>query len=141
MRTVETFRAPRTCVKPGPLLGCWSNGKTPASRAGNRGSSPRRSTTYGLMVQWDDTSLACWKSGFNSRWVHWRNDAMRRWHEEIAIARGEDRRHLKWVHDWPSQPVDCVCDVQVGRFRKGRAIGCGRPRCYLCHGAKLLQEP
>jgi hypothetical protein len=30
---------------PFPLhLGCWSNGKTPVSHAGNRGSSPRRST-------------------------------------------------------------------------------------------------
>ncbi|MEO8038440.1 MAG: hypothetical protein ABI794_06690 [Betaproteobacteria bacterium] len=32
----------------------------------------------------------------------------------------------------------CVCEVQAGRFRKSqRAGGCGRPRCWLCHGDKL----
>ena len=52
-------------------LGCWSNGKTPTSRVGNRGSTPRRSTERnGLIVQWEDTGAACRKSGFESRLVH-----------------------------------------------------------------------
>src|SRR5262249_10937656 len=38
--------------------GCWSNGKTPASHAGNRGSNPRQSTD-GPMVQWEDAGMAC----------------------------------------------------------------------------------
>ena len=30
------------------------------------------------------------------------------------------------------------CQLQTGRFRKGRRVGgCGTPRCYLCHGDKL----
>jgi hypothetical protein len=37
---------------------------------------------------------------------------------------------------------NCRCDVQVGRFRKGqRRLGCGKPRCYLCHPEKLFGEP
>ena len=37
------------------------------------GSTPRRSTEqYGRMVQRDDTSAACWRSEFDSRWVHWK---------------------------------------------------------------------
>ena len=35
-----------------------------------------------------------------------------------------------------------VCEFQMGRFRKGQRVGgCSATRCYLCHGAKLLQEP
>lgn len=38
--------------------------------------------------------------------------------------------------------IACPCDVQVNRFRKGQRIfGCGRPRCFLCHGEKLLGIP
>src|SRR5438128_10499364 len=35
-------------VHPGPLAGCWSNGTTPVSHAGDRGSTPRRSTSGSL---------------------------------------------------------------------------------------------
>ena len=36
----------------------------------------------------------------------------------------------------------CVCEFQIGRFRKGQRVGgCSVTRCYLCHRAKLLQEP
>jgi len=49
------------------------------------------------------------------------------------------RRHLTF-HD--RSRVLCVCELQPGRFRKGqRARGCGKARCYLCHGDKLLQRP
>jgi len=38
--------------------------------------------------------------------------------------------------------VQCECDSQVNRFRKGQKQGgCGRPQCYLCHGEKLLGIP
>ena len=70
--------------------------RAPAPHAGNEGATPSRSTsggrkavirqpweletvgsiptplTCGLMVQRDDTSSAYWKSGFDSRWVHWK---------------------------------------------------------------------
>lgn len=48
-------------------------------------------------------------------------------------------RHLL---DNPGKPIACRCDEQVGRFRKGqKRFGCGKPRCYACHGAKLLGHP
>ena len=48
------------------------------------------------------------------------------------------KRHLA-RHE---KPVRCVCDTQVGRFRKGQRVGgCGKARCYLCHREKLMGEP
>jgi hypothetical protein len=36
----------------------------------------------------------------------------------------------------------CECELQSGRFRKSQRVGgCGRPRCYLCHFAKLTDQP
>lgn len=50
------------------------------------------------------------------------------------------RRHLS-SHDGDAAKR-CVCNLQPGRFRKGRRIGgCGRPRCHLCHGDKLAKRP
>jgi hypothetical protein len=48
------------------------------------------------------------------------------------------RRHLA-AHD---QPIACDCEFEIGRFRKGQRVGgCGRPRCFLCHFAKLSHLP
>jgi hypothetical protein len=48
------------------------------------------------------------------------------------------RQHLA-VH---AAPIVCACELQVGRFRKGQRIGgCGKPRCFLCHAAKLSRIP
>ena len=66
---------------------------------------------------------------------------MRRWRSEKQIAIKRRREHLSLVHGWPENAVDCVCDRQLGRFRKHKALGCGRPRCYLCHSDKLLRRP
>ena len=43
---------------------------------------------------------------------------MRRWHEDLNVTRAHWREHLKIVHDWPRKPLDCECELQVGRFRK-----------------------
>ena len=33
-------------------------------------------------------------------------------------------------------------EFQIGRFRKGQRVGgCGKARCYLCHGEKLCKRP
>jgi hypothetical protein len=49
------------------------------------------------------------------------------------------RRHLA-LHE--AGTIRCVCEGQPGRFRKGQRIGgCGKSRCYLCHGEKLLRQP
>jgi hypothetical protein len=38
--------------------------------------------------------------------------------------------------------VMCLCELQPGRFRKGRRVaGCSRPRCWLCHYEKLARIP
>jgi len=49
------------------------------------------------------------------------------------------RRHLSF-HEHGT--MLCSCELQPGRFRKGRRVGgCGKSRCYLCHGEKLLKQP
>ena len=53
------------------------------------------------------------------------------------------------VHVWrqhvsqhSSGPLACVCEFQIGRFRKGRRVGgCRKTRCYLCHEDKLRKRP
>ena len=66
---------------------------------------------------------------------------MQRWHRERHIARKRQLEHILLVHHHPEQPIDCDCERQVGRFRKRDAFDCGRARCYLCHGDKLLKRP
>jgi hypothetical protein len=51
-------------------------------------------------------------------------------------------RHLARHLALSPTAILCVCEFQPGRFRKGERVGgCGRARCYLCHGAKLLGIP
>lgn len=67
---------------------------------------------------------------------------MRRWHEDYPRTLREWKKHvLRHVEDyilWGSDPnaVDCVCEVQKGRFRKKHAFDCGRTQCHVCHGDK-----
>lgn len=66
---------------------------------------------------------------------------MRRWHEDYRITRAHWREHLKVVHDYPRRPLDCECELQVGRFRKIGGHGCGKARCQLCHREKIHGIP
>lgn len=53
-----------------------------------------------------------------------KQSTIHRWRSHLARHKGE---------------VLCKCEFQAGRFRKGQRVGgCGRPRCFLCHGDKLL---
>ena len=64
---------------------------------------------------------------------------MQRAHEERLRTIHVWRQHLAW-HG--SGPLTCVCEFQIGRFRKGQRVGgCGKARCYLCHGEKLCKRP
>ena len=63
---------------------------------------------------------------------------MKRYHQELERTKRVHRLHLRWVHNWPMRAVICVCELQAGRFRKRKALGCGSPRCFLCHYEKLL---
>lgn len=65
---------------------------------------------------------------------------MRRAAIEKARALRTWREHNRIVHN--NEETGCVCDQQPNRFRKGqRRGGCGRPRCYMCHGEKLFKIP
>jgi hypothetical protein len=66
---------------------------------------------------------------------------MKRYHQERERIRREHRFHLHRVHGWPKQPVHCVCDLQAGRFRKVRALGCKNPGCLVCHYEKVFAIP
>src|SRR5205085_2270989 len=59
--------------------------------------------------------------------------AVRRYHSERELTRRRHREHLQEVHGWLGRAVNCVCDLQAGRFRKQKARGCGRSRCLVCH--------
>lgn len=49
------------------------------------------------------------------------------------------RRHLR-IHG--ENVALCMCEFQLGRFRKGQRVGgCGNSRCYLCHSEKLFGVP
>jgi len=51
------------------------------------------------------------------------------------------KAHIRLIHGGRLD-TGCVCDSQANRFRKGQKQGgCGQPRCYICHGPKLLGEP
>jgi hypothetical protein len=60
---------------------------------------------------------------------------MQRWHREQARTRREWRAHQRFVHG--DLPTGCRCDEEAGRFRKMRALDCGRPRCQVCHFEKV----
>ena len=63
---------------------------------------------------------------------------MKRAAEEFIRTKNVWRRHLQTHRG----TVACVCELQVGRFRKGQRIGgCGNPRCWLCHSEKLGGVP
>lgn len=63
---------------------------------------------------------------------------MKRYQEEQARTQREHRFHLCQVHHWPKEPVDCKCELQAGRFRKKKALDCGKAACLLCHYEKIF---
>ena len=70
---------------------------------------------------------------------------MRRWHQDVRVTRREWKKHrdqhVESNRDRSGRDrvgmdpdvVDCVCDDQVGRFRKTKGSGCGNGRCSVCH--------
>jgi hypothetical protein len=78
---------------------------------------------------------------------------MKRWHEEVSRTKREWKKHHdqhvasnigrsvgldKYQQKPGADPreVECVCDTQVGRFRKKRGLGCGKVRCGVCKSHK-----
>lgn len=69
---------------------------------------------------------------------------MKRAAQERHRAKTTRLKHLHLAHrdQLLSGRVDCVCDIQVNRFRKGqKQMGCGKPRCFICHSEKLFNRP
>jgi len=75
---------------------------------------------------------------------------MKRWHDDFKIAFREWKKHRR-THVESNKgnqsanrigksayEVDCICDEQIGRFRKKDAYDCGNARCYICHADKLM---
>ncbi|HWG44100.1 MAG TPA: hypothetical protein VN688_15085 [Gemmataceae bacterium] len=60
---------------------------------------------------------------------------MRRWHQDLSITYRQWRVHSHLAHE--GRPTGCPCDEQPGRFRKQRALDCGRSRCQVCHYDKI----
>ena len=63
---------------------------------------------------------------------------MQRWHRERHIARRHQRDRAHLIYSESEQQLDH--ELQLGRFRKRNGLGCGRARCFLCHGDKLLDR-
>ena len=63
---------------------------------------------------------------------------LKRYHQELGRIRRVHRLHLRELHQWPLRPIVCICEFQVGRFRKQKAFGCGKPQCLLCHFEKIF---
>jgi hypothetical protein len=61
---------------------------------------------------------------------------MQRWHHERHIARRNCRDLARLLDSDFDQPLDR--SRQLGRFRKRNGLDCGKARCFLCHGDKLL---
>ena len=66
---------------------------------------------------------------------------MKRAAAEQLRTRNRWMKHLR-LHRIEGATSACVCELQMGRFRKGQRIGgCGKPQCWLCHSGKLGREP
>jgi hypothetical protein len=66
---------------------------------------------------------------------------MKRYSFQRERIQREHRLHLRYLHNWPKEAIACPCELQAGRFRKKKALGCGRARCLLCHCEKIFGIP
>jgi hypothetical protein len=57
---------------------------------------------------------------------------MKRYHQELERTKRVHRLHLRGAHKG-SVAINCICEFQIGRFRKRKAFGCEKSRCLLCH--------
>jgi hypothetical protein len=65
---------------------------------------------------------------------------MKRYHQELPRTRRRHRLLLKWRYGWPKGGVDCVRELQEGRFRKTHALGC-RGKCGYCRWRRETKAP
>jgi hypothetical protein len=72
------------------------------------------------------------------RWHAERSLMLRRWRVEIQKHEDLGREH-PFPHDGCSAPDVCHCYRGPGYFRKRRPLGCGNPRCCVCHYEKFFE--
>lgn len=65
---------------------------------------------------------------------------MNRYHQEKERIKRAHREHLRTIHGWPKEAVTCICDLQAGRFRKKKPLGCQKRRCF-CKYEKIFKRP
>jgi hypothetical protein len=63
---------------------------------------------------------------------------MKRYHQEVERTRRVHQLHLGGLHNWTIATLGCKCEFQAGRFRKQKAFGCRRSRCFICHFEKIF---
>jgi hypothetical protein len=62
---------------------------------------------------------------------------MKRYHRELERTKRVHRLHLRGAHSNVAS-INCICEFQIGRFRKRKAFGCDKSRCLLCHYEKIF---
>lgn len=62
---------------------------------------------------------------------------MKRYHQELERTKRVHKRHLYGAHKQTGL-INCVCEFQIGRFHKRKALGCYKTRCLLCHYEKIF---
>ncbi|MBX7218436.1 MAG: hypothetical protein K1Y36_00675 [Blastocatellia bacterium] len=62
---------------------------------------------------------------------------MKRYHQERERTKRNYQQHLSVL----GRLVTIAGGFEPGRFRKRKPIGCGRPRCRLCHYDKIYGIP
>jgi len=60
---------------------------------------------------------------------------MKRWQEERHIMQRQSKIWIESLHRVDEFDNEFV--KPLGKFRKKRPCGCGRPRCRLCHSDKI----
>lgn len=63
---------------------------------------------------------------------------MKRYHEDKLQTCARWQLHLRRTHNWPFEPITCICELQAGRFRKRHALGCNKRKCLVCKYDKLM---
>ena len=69
---------------------------------------------------------------------------MKRWYEERYITYRNWQNHLNLHRESnlakgiSPDDIKCICDKQIGRFRKKDAYDCGKTECFICHSDKVL---
>ncbi len=60
---------------------------------------------------------------------------MKRWHEDKARLERQRRLYREHVPEHPDHETEWV--DEIGRYRKKKAMDCGKTHCFICHSDKF----